>query len=165
MIRRTIKTGYLPLAIVALGLFAAVPALGQTKKQPIAAPAKQPTASAAPTADRRVQSTPAYSEVLLRETELRADVEALLADYTEEFPKVKESRFALGLIGKEKARLLLAFDVEKMTLALGKIVVRKVDAEVELWRLQQSLADGHPDVKRAKRKVEIYEAAIKEILG
>ncbi len=44
-------------------------------------------------------------------------------------------------------------------------MVRKVDAEVELWRLQQALADNHPDVKKAKKKVEIFEAAIKEILG
>ena len=107
---------------------------------------------------------PAYAEVLLKETELRAEVEALLADYTENFPKVKESRFALDLIAKEKARLVMA-DAEKLTLALGKIIVRKVEAEMDLWRLQQTLADGHPDVKRAKRKAEIFEAAIKEILG
>ena len=167
MIRRTIKTGYLPFAVVALALFAAIPAHGQTKRQPIAAPTKQPTAPTAPATARRVQSTPAYAEILLRETELRADVEAFLAEYTEEFPKVKESRFALGLIDREKARLLLAgpLDLEKLTPALGKIVVRKVDAEIDLWRLQQSLADGHPQVKRARKKVEIFEAAIKEILG
>jgi hypothetical protein len=53
---------------------------------------------------------------------------------------------------------------EKLTFSLGKIMVRKVDAEVDLWRLQQSLADSHPDVKRAKRKVEVFETAIKEIL-
>ena len=100
----------------------------------------------------------------MRETELRADVEVLLADYTDDYPKVKESRFALELIGKEKARLS-SVDPEKMTTALGKIIIRKVDAEVELWRLQQGLADEHPNVKRAKRKVEIFEAAIREILG
>lgn len=127
--------------------------------------AGQSKASAA--SDQKLRSTPAYAEVLLRETELRADVEALLADYTEEYPKVKESRFALDIVEREKARLLLTkpAEAEKLTLALGKIVVRKVDAEVELWRLLQSLADGHPDVKRARRKVEIFEKAIKEILG
>ena len=53
---------------------------------------------------------------------------------------------------------------ESLTLALGKLMVRKVEAEVDLWRLQQSYADGHPDVKRARRKLEIFEKAIKEIL-
>jgi hypothetical protein len=158
MIRKSIKFGPLTVAIMAFGLFAAAaPVAGQAKKPNTPAPAAA--------VDRKAQSTPAYSEILLRETELRADVEALLTDYTDEFPKVKESRYALELIGKEKARLLLSFDPDKLTLALGKIVVRKVDAELELWRLQQSLADAHPDVKRAKRRVEIFEAAIKEILG
>jgi len=116
---------------------------------------------------RPLRSSPAYSEVLLKETELRAEVESVLGDYTEEHPKVKESRFALGLVQKEKARLLTTnpAESEKLTLSLGKLMVRKVDAEVELWRLQQSLADGHPDVRRAKKKVEIFESAIKEILG
>ena len=43
--------------------------------------------------------------------------------------------------------------------------VRKVEAEIELWKVQQDYADNHPDVRRAKKKVEIYEKAIKEILG
>jgi hypothetical protein len=116
---------------------------------------------------RALRSTPAYSEVLLRETELRAEVESLMGEYTDEHPRVKESRFALGLIQKEKARLLTTdpAEAEKLTLSLGKIMVRKVDAEVELWRLQLSLADSHPDVKKAKKKVEVFEAAIKEVLG
>ena len=150
MNRRSLKIAFLPVALIAFGLIAAIPAVGQVKKQA--------------NVDRRVQSTPAYSEILLRETELRADVEVLLADYTDDFPKVKESRYALELIRKEKARLS-SVDPEKLSMALGKIINRKVDAEVELWRLQQGLADEHPNVKRAKKKVEIFEAAIREILG
>ena len=148
--RSSLKLAFLPVALMAFGLFVATPVVGQVKKQP--------------SVNRRVQSTPAYSEILLRETELRADVEVLMADYTDDYPKVRESRYALELIRKEKARLS-SVDPEKMTTALGKIIIRKVDAEVELWRLQQGLADEHPNVKRAKRKVEIFEAAIREILG
>jgi hypothetical protein len=43
--------------------------------------------------------------------------------------------------------------------------MRKVDAEIELWKVSQDYADAHPDVKRARKKVEIFEKAIKEILG
>ena len=89
--RSSLKLAFLPVALTAFGLFVATPVVGQVKKQP--------------SVNRRVQSTAAYSEILLRETELRADVEVLLADYTDDYPKVKESRFALELIGKEKARL------------------------------------------------------------
>ena len=143
-----------PLMILCLFLLA--PVAGQAQKQ---------TAKLDPY--KALRSTAAYSEVLLKETELRADVEADLGEYTEEHPKVKEARFALGLVQKEKARLLSTdpAESEKLTLSLGKIMVRKVDAEVDLWRLQQTLADGHPEVKRAKKKVEVFEAAIKEVLS
>jgi hypothetical protein len=144
------------LPLFLLCLFLSTPAAGQTQKQ-----------TAKIDQFKALRSTAAYSEVLLRETELKAEVESLAGEYTDEYPKVKESRFALGLIQKEKARLLTTnpAEAEKLTLSLGKLMVRKVDADVELWRLQQSLADNHPDVKRAKKKVEVFEAAIKEILG
>lgn len=150
------QIGTVLYVLVLFFLIFSIPAIGQTKKQPDKADPY-----------RTLRSTAAYSEVLLKETELRAEVEALLGEYTEEYPKLKESRFALGLVQKEKARLLTTdpAESEKLTLSLGKIMVRKVDAEVELWRLQQSLADSHPEVKRAKRKVEVFETAIKEVIG
>jgi len=114
-----------------------------------------------------VRSSPAWAEILLRRTELEADLESLILEYTEDFPKVKESRYELEVLNKYAATLLLIKPAEssKLTLALGKLLVRKADIETDLWKLQQSYADGHPDVKRAKRRLEIYEKAIKEILG
>jgi hypothetical protein len=115
----------------------------------------------------QLRSSSAYAEVLLRKTELEADLESFLVEYTDDFPKVKQSRFELGLISKESERLLAvkAADAVKLTEALGKLIVRKVELQRDLWILQQQFGDAHPDVKRAKRKVEIYENAIKEILG
>jgi hypothetical protein len=43
--------------------------------------------------------------------------------------------------------------------------VRKVELQSDLWSLQQQFGEAHPEVKRAKRKVEIFERAIIEILG
>ena len=114
-----------------------------------------------------VAGSPAYAEVLLRRTELQAEAESLSAEYTEEHPKVAETRFALEAIERERARLLAvkAADAGRLSAALGKLMVRKAECEVEVWGLRKNLQDAHPDVKRAKRKGEIYEAAIKEILG
>ena len=113
------------------------------------------------------RGTPAYAEVLLRRTELEAEVESLLIEYTEEYPKTKQARYELSLLQQEGVRLLAVrpADAAKLTLALGKLIVRKVALQAELWSLQQQYGDNHPDVKRAKRKVEIFEKAIKEILG
>ncbi len=114
-----------------------------------------------------VRSSAAYAEVVLRRTEFEAELESLTAEYTDEYPRVKELRQGMLYLGTESERLLKLKPerLSALTLALGKLIVQKVDAEMELWRLQQNLADGHPDVKRAKRKLEIYEKAVKEILG
>jgi len=45
------------------------------------------------------------------------------------------------------------------------LIVRRIELETDVWNLQRNYKDEHPDVKRAKRKVEIYENAISEILN
>lgn len=113
-----------------------------------------------------VKASPAYAEVLLRKTELLAELESLLVEYTEEYPKVKDLRFETFLLQRELDRLMATSlpDASKLSAALGKLMVRKCELDTDLWNLQKQFNDTHPDVKRAKRKSEIYEAAINEIL-
>ena len=117
-------------------------------------------------AAQTVKSSPAYAEVLLRKTERESELEEFMLDYTEEFPKVKEIKFELGLINKEMDKILAVKTSEsgKLTLALGKLIVRKIELETDLWNLRRQYNGDHPEVKRAKRKVEVFEEAIKEIL-
>ncbi|MEO8042499.1 MAG: hypothetical protein ABI646_07815 [Acidobacteriota bacterium] len=114
-----------------------------------------------------IKASPAYAELLLRKTELQSDLESLALEYTEEFPKIKELRFVLGKVDRDMARLgkVKPADSGKLTLALGKLMVRRVELEGDMWNLQRSYKDEHPEVKRAKRKVEIYDTAIGEILN
>jgi hypothetical protein len=114
-----------------------------------------------------MKSTPAFAEVILRKTELESELESLLISYTEEFPKVKAIRFELEILKKQIERLAAVKSAEsaKLTLALGKLLVRKAELETDLWNLRGKYDENHAEVKRAKRKVEIYEASIKEILG
>ena len=139
---------------IALFLMACAPlCFSQTKPKPVP-----------PAAAQSVKSSPAYAEVLLRKTELLSELEALLVEYTEEYSKVKEIRFETGLLQKELDRLTAAGDASKLSAALGRLMVRKCQVGVDLWALQQQFNDQHTDVKRAKRKSEIFEAAINEIL-
>lgn len=110
------------------------------------------------------KSSPAFAEIILRKTELSAELESLLLDYTEDFPKVKELRFEIGLLQKDLEKVLAVSDASRLSAALGKLIVRKIQLQVDVWNLQKQYNDEHPEVKRAKRKVEIYEQAIKEIL-
>ncbi|MEJ7846898.1 MAG: hypothetical protein WKF92_02290 [Pyrinomonadaceae bacterium] len=113
------------------------------------------------------RSSPAYAEVVLRRTELTAELESLLLEYTEDYPKVAEMRYSLAILQKDRERILAVKAAEsiKLTLALGKLMVRRAELETELWQLLKIYKEEHPDVKRAKRKVEIYESGIKDILG
>jgi hypothetical protein len=114
-----------------------------------------------------VTSSPAFAELVLRRTELRSDLEALILEYTEDFPKVKEIRHVLTMLDRDINRLAKVKPVEasRLTLALGKLIVRRIELETDLWKLQSNYQDEHPEVKRAKKKVEIYESSISEILN
>ena len=114
-----------------------------------------------------IRSSPAYAELLLHKTELNSDLDSLLVDYTEEYPKVKAIRVELGFLKVEMDRLLAvnSADAGKLTLALGQLMLRKVSLETELDVLRTQFKDEHPDVRKAKKKVETFESAIKEILG
>lgn len=113
-----------------------------------------------------IKSSAAYSEVLLRKTQLQADLEALLADYTEAHPKIIELRTELAAINKSIERIFAVKPGEtgKLTLALGKLLVEQAALQTDLAKLQKSYSNEHAEVKRAKRKLEIYEAAINEVL-
>ena len=118
-------------------------------------------------ADQRIESSAAYAEVLFRKTELEAEIESLLFAYNDVYPTVKDARAELKLLQAEIDRLrsIKPVDAGKLTLALGKLILGKVSHLANLTKLQMQYQDGHPSVKKEKRVVEIYEAAIKEILN
>jgi len=113
------------------------------------------------------KSSPAFAELVLKRTELRSELESLILDYTEDFPKIKEIRLVLALYDRDIGRInrVKAEDSSKLTLALGKLMLRRIELETELVNLQKNYKEEHPDVKRAKKKVEIYESAISDILN
>jgi hypothetical protein len=52
----------------------------------------------------------------------------------------------------------------KLTLALGKLMVRRAQLGTDLWALQAKFGEAHPDVVRAKRRAATFDKAIGEIL-
>jgi hypothetical protein len=113
-----------------------------------------------------IRSSPAYAEVLLRKTELQADLESFLANYTEENPKIIDLRFELAAINRSLDRIYAVKPTEtaRLTLALGKLIVKKAALETELNRLSRSYSKDHTEVKRARRRVEIFENAVNDVL-
>lgn len=124
---------------------------GQTK-------VKSPTNSA--------KSTPAFAELILLKTEVESTLEELLLDYKDEYPEVKKNKVELDFINKELDKLLKldASQMPKLTLALGKLLVRKVELQSDLSALRENYKEDNPEVARAKKKLEIFEKAIAEIM-
>ncbi len=112
-------------------------------------------------------ATPAYTEVLLKRTELQAELESLLVEYTEEYPRVAELRYLIFQLDSETGRLnaVKPADAGKLTEALGRLMVRKAELATDLWKLLKVYKEGHPDVKKAAKRVETFETAIVRILG
>lgn len=116
--------------------------------------------------NKAVKSSPAYAEVLYRQVLVKSELEDLLIAYTDDYPKIKELRIEEDYLKQEMKRLLEvnSADASKLSPALGKLIVKKVSLDIDLWNLLQKYKEDHPEVKKLKRKIEIFENAIKEIL-
>jgi peptidoglycan hydrolase CwlO-like protein len=138
---------------------------GNSVSRKPAKPVAEPTPAPAPVSP--LKSSAAYAEVILRKTELDADLESLLTEFTDEYPKVKEARIEIELLQRELDRLTAVkpADSGKLTQALGKLMVRKVTLHTDLKTLLTQYDEKHPDVISARKKVQVFEKAIKDILG
>lgn len=124
------------------------------------------TSEVPPAEASHVRSSPAFAELILRKAVLEAELEELLVRYTDEFPKVLESRFEISEIDAALARIGRVPESEsgKLTLALGKMLVQRASYATEVDALTRRYSEAHPEVKRAKRKLEIFDKAVKRIL-
>jgi uncharacterized protein involved in exopolysaccharide biosynthesis len=113
-----------------------------------------------------IRSSAAYAEVVSRKVELQADLEAVVPDYTDTNPKLLDLRAEIAALDRalEKIYGVKPSETAKLTQALGKMLVKRASLETELAHLMRTYTNEKPEVKRAKRRVEIYDAAIKEIL-
>lgn len=113
-----------------------------------------------------IRSSAAYAEILLRKTELQADIDAYAMDYTEASPKIIDLRAELASLDKSLERVFAVrpSETSKLTQGLGKLIVKKAALDADLGRLLRTYNKEHPEVKRAKRRVDRFEAAIGEIL-
>jgi uncharacterized protein involved in exopolysaccharide biosynthesis len=113
-----------------------------------------------------IKSSAAYAELLLRKTELASEIEAVAPDYTDTNPRLLDLRNELAAIDRLLQRVFAVAPSEtaKLTQALGKLMVRQATLEADLGRLSRSYAAEHPEIKRAKRRLDAFRSAVNEIL-
>lgn len=113
-----------------------------------------------------VKTTPAYAELIMKRTEVAAELEVLLPDYTEESPEVREKRLSLQILDAALKRLetVTLEQYLALTPAVGKMLARKLEAEAELKILSEIYTDEHPAVKKSKIRFKIFDAELKKLL-
>ncbi|QQS32594.1 MAG: hypothetical protein IPM50_13190 [Acidobacteriota bacterium] len=113
-----------------------------------------------------IKSSPAYAEILLRKTELMSEIAAVAPDYTDTNPRILDLRNELAAIDRLLLRVFAVppADTARLTQALGKLILKQAALEADLARLSRAYAAEHPEVKRAKRRLDAFDAAVKEIL-
>jgi hypothetical protein len=124
------------------------------------------TVTAPATTVSKVADTGAYAEVYAARVEAEADLKVLSTDLTEETIQVREKKLERDLLAREirwlEALPLVSHD--KMTIALGRLLVRKTQAEVSLKMLSEKYAESFPTVKKARTKIEVYNNEIQKLL-
>lgn len=144
------------------------PSSAQTPQKPATPPTQTNVTAPIKTLGRKpdVRTTPAYAELIARRTEAAADLEILLADYTEESPDVREKRLHLQVLDAALKRLetVTLEQYLALTPAVGKILAGKLEAEAELKILSEIYTDEHPLVKKAKIRFKVFDAELKKLL-
>jgi hypothetical protein len=115
---------------------------------------------------KEVRATAAYAELIVKRTELKAELEELLVTYKDEFPKVRNTRYELNLLNAVLARFG-RFDASyapRLTEAVGKLIIRRAQLATDYWIALNRFSDEHPSAKKAKRKLEIYDEAVEALL-
>ena len=113
-----------------------------------------------------VKSSAAFAEIILRQAELESDLGELLVSYTAEHPKVQETQYELKALKNDLIYIakFKGSQTNVLTQALGKLLVRRAQIATDYWVMQSRLNDEHPNTKKAKRKLEVFNNAIKKIL-
>jgi hypothetical protein len=113
-----------------------------------------------------VHTTLAYAEVFAQKVETEADLKVLSVDMAEGAPQILEKKLFRDFLQREIEWLekLPPASHPKMTLAFGKMIVRKVQAEVDQKMLADNYADSHPLIKKARARFTIYQDEINKLL-
>lgn len=114
----------------------------------------------------KAAATFAYAEVLANRIEAEADLKVLTLDYSDDAPQVKAKKLERDLLGRQIRWLEALPDSSqpKMTVALGKLLVRKALAEAALKTLNETYAEQHPLMKKARARFEVYNSEIEKLL-
>lgn len=113
-----------------------------------------------------VANSAAFAEIYAGKVEAEADLKVLTMDLTEDAAQVREKKLERDLLARAIRWLeaLPAASQPKLTMALGRLAVRKAQAEANLKTVSQDYADEHPTVKKARARLAVYNSELEKLL-
>lgn len=113
-----------------------------------------------------VVATAAYAEIYASKVEAEVDLKVLTMDATEDAPQVRAKMLERDLLERQIRwlEILPPASLPKLTQALGRLAVRKAQAEANLKIVSQNYAENHPTVKKARARLDVYSSEMEKLL-
>ncbi|MBC7798437.1 MAG: hypothetical protein H7Z37_16330 [Pyrinomonadaceae bacterium] len=113
-----------------------------------------------------LKSSAAYGEIIAALAEAKVDLKILLFDYKEAAPQVVAKRQLIESYQTEIGKLeaMPTTIAPKLTLALGRLLVKKIEAGAELNELTKEYAEEYPSVKKARIRLQVFTEETDKLL-
>lgn len=112
------------------------------------------------------RTTPAYSMLIQRKVKVQAQLEALLEQYSSEWPQAKTLQFEVDALKIEMKKMVEVIEpkVSKLTSGYGTLILRKVSLESEIQTLLLEEGSDWPAVKERQRELELLDKELQKIM-
>ena len=104
--------------------------------------------------------------LIQRKVKVQAQLEALLEQYSSEWPQAKTLQFELDALKIEMKRMVEVIEpkVSKLTSGYGTLILRKVSLESQTQTLLLEEGSDWPPVKERQRELELLDKEIQKIM-
>ena len=113
------------------------------------------------------KTTQAYSMLIERQVKVQATLEAMLHEYSSEWPPAKELQTELDAL-KIEMKKLREIDpnlIPKLTSGVGALILRKATLTTEINVMAYEHESEWPEAKEKQRELELLDKQIQKILS
>jgi uncharacterized protein involved in exopolysaccharide biosynthesis len=112
------------------------------------------------------KTTPAYSLLVLRKVKVQAELEALVAEYSSDWPAAKKLQFELDALKEEMKKLADTDEAQipKLTNGYGTLLLRRASLESEIQSLSEEEGSDWPTLKQKQRELELLDGELKKLM-
>ncbi len=117
--------------------------------------------------ETNAKTTPAYSLLVQRKVKVQAELETVLAEYSNEWPPAKKLQFELDALEAEMKKVADTDEAQipKLTNGYGTLLLRRAALDCEIQSLSQEQTSDWPGLKQKRRELELLDNELKKLIG